>query len=290
MKLSNYQDPEGTAKDWKPLAPRTNDVRYKDLSWMDICRKRTVLDLGCNNGFFTREAMRRGAQKAVGVDIGECVEGARELAREEGVDAEFWRADIDSKEFRRHCPQFEVVLVLSVLTHMRDKDEFLDWLDSIATYAVVFESNHGERNKAHIELLKKHMWFESVEYLGPQDVPEKPHYLWVCRKHNHHLRYPEILKMPIEFMEIDRITGWDEETIFNQKTKYGVDTPEFQNLLQDIKERGIREPIVVEDEQFNYKGFQGAHRYLAAKYLGYTSVPVRVLRGQRYLHLHKELK
>lgn len=281
--LSSYQNPEGKLKD--RLAPRTAK-RLENLEWLDIVKKRTVLDLGANNGFFTREAMKRGARRAVGVDESNAILGARELAKDQGVAAEFWQADIDSKEFRRFCPKFEVVLLLSVLTHVRDKEEFLDWLDGICTYALVFESNHGERNKEHIELIKKHMWFESVTYWGPQDVPEKPHYLWVCRKHNHDIRYPITADLPVEFIPIDKIVGWDEQSILKQKTRYDVHSENFKRLVADMRARGIRKPLTLEDEKDGvYKGFQGGHRYMAAKMLGYKNVPCRVMRGHVIKHL-----
>ena len=281
--LSSYQDPEGQLQD--RLAPRTVK-RYENLEWLSIVQKRTVLDLGANNGFFTREALRRGARRAVGVDESNAILGARELAQEQGVAAEFWQADLDSKEFRRFCPKFEVVFLLSVLTHVRDKEEFLDWLDGIVTYALVFESNHGERNKVHIDLIQKHIWFESVTYHGTTDIPEKPHHLWVCRKHNHNIRYPVIADLPVEFIPLDRITGWDEQTILNQETKYDTKSEQFRNLVADIKHRGIRTPLVLEDErEGRYKGFQGGHRFLAAKQLGYTNVPCRVMRGHFVKHL-----
>jgi len=281
--LSSYQNPEGQLKD--RLAPRTTK-RYENLEWLDIVKKRTVLDLGCNNGFFTRESLYRGARRAVGVDESNAVLGARELAKEEGVPAEFWQADIDSKEFRRFCPKFEVVLLLSVLTHVRDKEEFLNWLDGICTYALVFESNHGEKNKSHIELVKKHLWFESVTEWGPTDVPEKPHYLWVCRKQNHSLRYPVIADLPVEFIPMNKIIGWDEKSILQQETKYDIHSPEFQKLKADIHHRGIRIPLTLEDEKDGlFKGFQGGHRYLAAKQLGYKNVPCRVMRGHFVKHL-----
>lgn len=281
--LSSYQNPEGLLQD--RLAPRT-PKRLENTTWLDIVKKRTVLDLGCNNGYFTREAMKRGARRAVGVDESLAVVGARELAREEGIQAEFWQADLDSKEFRRFCPKFEVVLLLSVLTHVKDKEEFLQWLDSICTYALVFESNHGERNKEHIELVKKYFWLESVTEFGATDIPEKPHYLWVCRKHNHDIRYPVIADLPVEFIPLEKIVGWDEKSILNQETKYDTSSAEFKKLVSDIKTRGITTPLVLEDEQDGtYKGFQGGHRYLAAKQLGYPSLPCRVMRGHFVKHL-----
>lgn len=281
--LSSYQNPEGQLKD--RLAPRT-PKRLENLDWLSIVQKRTVLDLGCNNGFFTREAMRRGARRSIGVDESNAVIGARALAEKENVKAEFWQADLDSKEFRRFCPKFEVVFLLSVLTHVRDKEEFLDWLDGICTYALVFESNHGERNKEHIELIKKHMWFESIEYYGATDIPEKPHYLWVCRKHNHALRYPVIADLPVEFIPVDKIIGWDEQTILKQDTTYDIHSEHFKKLLADVKQRGIRTPLTLEDEKDGlYKGFQGGHRFVAAKMLGYKNIPCRVMRGHFVKHL-----
>ena len=282
-KLSSYQNPEGLLSD--RLAPRTSK-RLENTTWLDIVKKRSVLDLGCNNGYWTREAMKRGARRAVGVDESLAVEGARQLSAEEGVKAEFWQMDLDSPEFRRFCPQFEVVLLLSVLTHVKDKEEFLQWLDGICTYALVFESNHGEKNKAHIELVKKYFWLDSITEFGATDVPEKPHYLWVCRKKNHDIRYPVLAAQPVEFISVDKIIGWDEQSILRQETKYDIHSPEFQKLKDDIKKRGIREPLGLEDEKDGYyKGFQGAHRYLAAKQLGYKSVPCKVLRGHFVKHL-----
>ena len=281
--LSSYQNPEGQLKD--RLAPRT-PKRLENLEWLSIVQKRTVLDLGCNNGYFTREALKRGARRAVGVDESNAVLAARELAAQEGSKAEFWQQDLDSKEFRRFCPKFEVVFTLSVLTHVRDKEEFLDWLDGICTYALVFESNHGEKNKEHIELIKKHMWFESVTYFGSTDVPEKPHYLWVCRKQNHDIRYPVIADLPVEWIPIDKIVGWNETSILKQDTTYDIHSEKFLQLVADMKRRGIRKPLTLEDEKDgNYKGFQGGHRYLAAKLLGYKDVPCRVMRGHFVKHL-----
>lgn len=282
-KLSSYQNPEGLLQD--RLAPRT-PKRLENTTWLDIVKKRSVLDLGCNNGYFTREALKRGARRAVGVDKSNSVVGARQLATEEGSKAEFWQADLDSKEFRRFCPKFEVVLLLSVLTHVNDKEEFLEWLDSICTYALVFESNHGEKNKEHIEMVKKYFWAESVTEFGATDIPEKPHYLWVLRKHNHEIRYPVIADIPVEFIPVEKIVGWDEQTILKQDTTYDILSEQFKKLFDDIKKKGLRKPLTLEDEKEGfYKGFQGGHRYIAAKMLGYKDIPCRVLRGHFVKHL-----
>ena len=270
-KLSSYQNPEGTLKD--RLAPRTN-MRL-DMIDMDIVKGKTVLDIGCNNGYFVRKALEHGATRAVGVDKSDCIEGARELSK--GTNAEFWQTNLDSPEFRKYCPRFDVVFLLSVITHVRDKEEFLNWLDDKVKYMLVFESNHGERNKQHIDLVNKHMYFEDVEFLGRSDIPEKPHYIWVCKKASHEMRYPIISRTETQFIPISRIGGMDEEIIMKQDTTYSVDSDKFKALKEDIRQRGIRDPLIVKAYKNSYGIFQGGHRYLAAKQLGYKDVPCKVI-------------
>ena len=271
LHLSSYQNPEGLLQD--RLAPRT-DMRKTMLPW-HLVDGLSVLDLGCNNGYFTREAMKHGAKRAVGVDESNAILGARELAEEEGVKAEFWQLDLDSVEFRRHCPRFDVVFLLSVLTHVKDKEEFLNWLDGIVKFILVFESNHGESNKQHIELVKKHMYFKNVEYLGPSDIPSKPHYIWVCKKSSHEVRYPEISNIPIDFIPVDMINDVD---ILEQDYIFTPDDEEYIRLRDDIKKRGFRQPLCVQGMTNNkYDIWQGGHRHLIAKELGYKEVPCRIL-------------
>lgn len=285
-KLSIYQNPEGTLKERRKWESRVLDrTHLMQESWFS---GKTVLDLGCNNGYFTRLAMRYGATRAVGVDDSDCILGARELAKEEMPQAEFWQTSLDSPEFRKYCPVFDVVLLFSVITHLRDKEEFLDWLDSRVRYMLVFESNHGEANKKHIDLVQKHMYFDSVEYLGMTDVPEKPHHMWVCRKPTHDIRYGFLNSIQPEFVPVDKILGWDENTIMNQKAAYPLDSDKFKKLKADIKKRGIRDPIIIEQrEHGTFYGFQGSHRYFAAKQLGYKDVPCKVVRDRFFKHLDK---
>ena len=283
-KLSSYQNSEGKLKD--RLVPRTNlRLDMIKTSWF---LRNSVLDIGCNNGYFTRLAMRYGATRAVGVDKSDCIEGARELAKEEGLGAEFWQLDVESKEFQRFCPRFDVVILFSCLTKLKDKEKFLDWLDGRAKFMVIFESNHGEENKKHIDLLKKHMYFQSVEYLGRSDIPEKPHHMWVCKKPSHEVRFRILESAKIQFLSIDEITGWTEDKILEQKTSYDLDSPIFKELKEDIKERGIRDPLIIQYYEGKYLGFNGIHRYFAAKELGYKYVPCKVIHGKFFKHLNQK--
>jgi SAM-dependent methyltransferase len=272
-KLSSYQNPEGLLKD--RLAPRT-EMRLPMMDLKKWVGGRTVLDVGCNNGYFVREAMRLGAKRAVGVDKSDCIVGARQLAKEEGVNAEFWQTSVDSPEFRKYCPRFDVVLLLSVITHLRDKENFLDWLDDRIKHILVFESNHGERNKQHIELVKKHIWFQGVRYLGPSDIESKPHYLWFCKKHPLEVKYPRVSGLPIEFIPLGAFRDLTVGEAKNQKSELDYDGEYYLSLKEDIKKRGIREPLVVQKKK-HYQIIQGSHRYFIAKELGYKDVPCRIM-------------
>ena len=277
--LSIYQNPEGTLKDG--LGPRTNRRlrllgRKKGLKNVE---GKTVLDIGCNNGYFVREAMRLGAKRAVGVDKSDCIKGAIELAKKEDIKAEFWQVDIESKEFKRHCPKFDVVILFSMLTHLKDPEGFLDWLDGRIGYILLFESNHGEVHRNQIELVKKHIYLPNVKYLGMSELPEHPHHLWICRKSKYKIRYPQLKNIKTEFVSVDNIFGFSEESSMNQKAAYSLDSKRFLELKADIKKRGIRDPIILREKKHRrLTGFQGVHRFLIAVQLGYKYVPCKILR------------
>lgn len=277
-KLSSYQNPEGQMKDG--LIPRTD----KRLSMInpEIFKDKTVLDLGCNNGYFVRFALEHGAKRAVGVDKSGCIVGARELAK--GTQAEFWQVDMESKEFMRFCPQFQVVLLMSALAKIKDKEKWLDWLDGIVRERLIFESNHGEVHKQDIDLVRKHIWFKYVDFLGASEIPERPHYLWDCQKINIETRYGFLAGLQVEWIPIDKIERFDEY-LLKQKTKYTFDSEEFLKLKEDIKQRGLRRPIIVMERNGKIWGFQGGHRYFACKQLGYKEIPCKVIRGHFIKHL-----
>jgi len=280
-KLSTYQNKEGTLKEKQNWGSRTNK-RISMINWEDV-EGMTVLDLGCNNGQFVLEAARRGAKRAVGIDSSDCIKGARELSEKEGLNAEFWQLDVESKELQRFCPRFDVVIVFSLLTHLKDKVSFVKWLDGIVKYELLFESNCGEKHKNQIELVKDNFYFEKgVDYLGISEVPEMGvHHLWRGLKSNHEIRYPHISDMPVVFIPIDKIEHeiWTKGSISEQKGYYKTEK-DIDKLKLDIKKKGIKEPLLVRKERNNkdiYRGVQGGHRFLIAKELGYKELPCKIL-------------
>jgi tRNA (mo5U34)-methyltransferase len=78
----------------------------------------TVLDIGCNGGFYSLELKKRGAERVVGIDVDErYLNQARFAARTLGLEIEFEKRsvyDVDSV-----AGQFDYVLFMGVFYHLR---------------------------------------------------------------------------------------------------------------------------------------------------------------------------
>jgi tRNA (mo5U34)-methyltransferase len=79
---------------------------------------KTVLDIGCNGGFYSIEMKRRGAARVLALDIDEgYLRQARFAARVVGADIEF--AQLSVYDVAELAERFDVVLFLGVLYHLR---------------------------------------------------------------------------------------------------------------------------------------------------------------------------
>lgn len=98
---------------------------------------KSVLDLGCNNGFFCYEAARRGATRVVGLDVDpDMIRKNRILAEILGHDVEFNVMDLDRE---RITERFDYVLCLNVLHHLRYPLYTLDNLVEVVREKLVLE-------------------------------------------------------------------------------------------------------------------------------------------------------
>lgn len=81
-------------------------------------RGKTVLDIGCNAGFYSQEMKRRGADRVLGIDDDEhYLQQARFAAEVNQLDIEFRRLSI--YELAKLGESFDVVLYMGVLHHLR---------------------------------------------------------------------------------------------------------------------------------------------------------------------------
>jgi tRNA (mo5U34)-methyltransferase len=100
----------------------------------------TVLDIGCNAGFYALEMKRRGADRVVGIDSDEgYLAQARFAAEVCGVDLELRQMSI--YEVGRLEERFDVVLFMGVLYHLRHPLLALDLIhEHVARDMLVFQS------------------------------------------------------------------------------------------------------------------------------------------------------
>ena len=98
---------------------------------------KTVLDIGCKQGFFCFEALKRGATKVLGIDVDpESIKKARLLADCLGVEASFELLDIETDPIHE---KFDYVLCLNVLHHLNNPIAVLDKLAAITRERVILE-------------------------------------------------------------------------------------------------------------------------------------------------------
>ena len=98
---------------------------------------RSVLDIGCNLGYFCIEALRRHAASATGIDPDATTIGqAREIARLSGLAPEYVCGDFEAASWDGH---FDTVLCLNVLHHLYDPVGAIRKMIRLATGRIVIE-------------------------------------------------------------------------------------------------------------------------------------------------------
>jgi tRNA (mo5U34)-methyltransferase len=119
--------------------PNEKWQRFASVIPEDLTGK-TVLDIGCNAGFYSMEMKRRGASLVVGIDSDErYLAQARFAADVEELDIEFHRLSV--YEIGQLGRSFDLVLFMGVFYHLRHPLLALDLIhDSVARNLLVFQT------------------------------------------------------------------------------------------------------------------------------------------------------
>lgn len=119
--------------------PRIKWKRFEHVIPADL-RGRTVLDIGCNAGFYSFEMKSRGADRVVGIDSSEhYLRQARFAAQVHHVDVEFKQLSI--WEVGALNEKFDIVLFMGVLYHLRHPLLALDLIHKhVAKDMLIFQS------------------------------------------------------------------------------------------------------------------------------------------------------
>jgi tRNA (mo5U34)-methyltransferase len=99
----------------------------------------SVLDIGCNGGFYSFEMKRRGADRVLGVDHDPAYLEHAKYARERlGLDVEFRQLDVYNID--QIGERFDLVLFLGVLYHLRHPLYALEKVASLVRQRLLFQT------------------------------------------------------------------------------------------------------------------------------------------------------
>lgn len=151
---------------------------FSDRIPADLTGK-SVLDIGCNGGFYSIEMKKRGAERVLGVDYDErYLAQARFAAEVCGFDIEFRKLSVYDVALLRE--QFDVVLFMGVLYHLRHPLLALDLIhDHVARDLFVFQSM--QRGSNDVEPLRPDYPFDETEIF---ERPTYPRMYFIEKKYS----------------------------------------------------------------------------------------------------------
>ncbi|GAC1356043.1 MAG: TIGR04290 family methyltransferase [Acidobacteriaceae bacterium] len=132
--------------------PQVKFERFRDALPEDLSGW-SVLDIGCNAGFYSFEMKRRGAARVLGIDTDEhYLRQARFAAEVSGIEVEFERLPVwDVASLRE---RFDLVIFMGVLYHLRHPLLALDLIhEHVAKNLFLFQSmQRGSREITKLDL------------------------------------------------------------------------------------------------------------------------------------------
>lgn len=131
--------------------PQIKWRKFRDAIPSDLSGK-TVLDIGCNAGFYSMEMKRRGAERVLGIDFDPVyLAQARFAAEVKGLDIEFRALSV--YDVAQLGEKFDIVLFMGVLYHLRHPLLALDLIhEHAARDLLVFQSmQRGTTDVAELE-------------------------------------------------------------------------------------------------------------------------------------------
>jgi tRNA (mo5U34)-methyltransferase len=159
---------------------------YPSIKWKSFAHAipadltgKSVLDIGCNAGFYSMEMKRRGASRALGLDSDDTyLAQARFAAQVNGLRIEYRRMSI--YEIPQLHERFDVVMFMGVLYHLRHPLLALDMLhDHVTKDLLVFQSmQRGAQTAAQPE--EDYPFWETEIF----DKPDFPRMFFIERSYS----------------------------------------------------------------------------------------------------------
>ena len=149
--------------------PAVKFQRFASAIPQDLTGK-SVLDIGCNGGFYSLEMKRRGAERVFGIDFDEdYLAQARFAARVLGLDIDF--AKMSVYDVGAIGERFDIVIFMGVLYHLRHPLLALDLIhEHVAQDLLLFQSM--QRGSQDVEPLQDDYDFWETELFDRPGFPK----------------------------------------------------------------------------------------------------------------------
>jgi tRNA (mo5U34)-methyltransferase len=159
--------------------PQVKWQSFKDAVPADLTGK-TVLDIGCNAGFYSMAMKRRGAARVLGVDFdADYLAQARFAAEVEGLDIAFRQLSV--YDIATLGERFDVVFFIGVFYHLRHPLLALDLIhEHVAKDLLVFQSLQRGSNQV-MPLAEDYPFSETA----PFDDPGYPKMHFIEHSYSH---------------------------------------------------------------------------------------------------------
>ena len=145
------------------IGGRNNRKRIKDMHLDQIDFKgKTVLDIGCAEGFFSRYAMDRGAKSVLGIDLPGVILPTKELSYYLGYN----NIDYLGHDLSSSAPiidNFDIVFMFSMVQHIG----FPSWIRGVVDELLVFEGNGKTEDVPAMSKIDNDFGF--VNHIGKTD-------------------------------------------------------------------------------------------------------------------------
>ncbi|WP_131195438.1 TIGR04290 family methyltransferase [Lichenihabitans psoromatis] len=131
---------------------------------------KSVLDIGCNGGFYAIEMKRRGADRVLGIDFDDdYLAQARFAADANGLDIEFRKMSV--YDIGTLGERFDVVIFMGVLYHLRHPLLALDIIhDTVAKDLLVFQSL--QRGSEQVDVIAEDYDFWDQQHFDSPGYPK----------------------------------------------------------------------------------------------------------------------
>jgi tRNA (mo5U34)-methyltransferase len=149
---------------------------------------RTVLDIGCNAGFYTMEMARRGAGRVVGIDSDPRYLAQARLAAEVlGFEDRIELRQLDVYDVGALGEAFDVVIFMGVLYHLRHPLLALDLIHAHAARDLMVFQTLQRGSRGVMDVPQDHPFYEEGTLRPPTyfDAPEYPKMHFIEHQYAH---------------------------------------------------------------------------------------------------------